>query len=168
MSCASDGSPTTCRVALKTPSETGTLDLWLASSNQSIKLPATITIKPGQPSVRFRIDSISPGQRRSHYNYRTARRRHSPASRIPRFTPGTTRGSRLSICKIWGLRFSSAYPRRILSQTLTASGLPAGAVFDATSGAFYWVPGVASQGTHHVVFTGSRIGWGGDRGKFRP
>jgi uncharacterized protein (TIGR03437 family) len=38
------------------------------------------------------------------------------------------------------------------SATLSASDLPAGATFDAASGVFQWVPGIASQGTHRIVF----------------
>jgi len=36
--------------------------------------------------------------------------------------------------------------------TLAASNLPPGAVFDAASGVFRWVPDVSQQGRHHVVF----------------
>jgi uncharacterized protein (TIGR03437 family) len=46
-------------------------------------------------------------------------------------------------------RVSSSDP----SATLAVSELPAGAVFDPTSGVFQWVPDVAAKGTHRVVFT---------------
>jgi uncharacterized protein (TIGR03437 family) len=156
--CEPRGSHTTCWVVFNAPSDTGTADVSLASSNQSIKLPATLTIKPGQSSVRFRIDAISPSNGdattiTAQLGADVVQEKVSLDSQPgPRGVPGylyAKYGTRIQF------RVSASDP----FATLTASDLPAGAVFDAASGAFQWVPGVASQGTHHVVFT--EVGAGG-------
>jgi trimeric autotransporter adhesin len=159
ISCESGRSRRTCRVAFKTPSDTGTVDLSLASSNQSIKLPATITIKPGQSSVRFRIDAISPAN--GDATILTAQLGADVVHETVSFDsqPGP-RGVPSDLYAKYGTQIQFRVSASDPFATLTASDLPVGAVFDAASGAFHWVPDVASQGTHHVVFTEVRAGGG--------
>jgi uncharacterized protein (TIGR03437 family) len=117
-----------------------------------VKLPATITVQPGQSSVRFRIDAISPV--RDHTTTISAQLGADVVQETvsldskpgPLGVPGnlyTKYGTHVQF------RVSPSDP----AATLAASDLPSGSVFDTASGLFQWVPGVASQGTHHVVFT---------------
>jgi hypothetical protein len=56
-----------------------------------------------------------------------------------------------------GDAIASLTATRVPADTLTATGLPSGAVFTPgpgnTSGALTWVPGASSVGTHVVIFT---------------
>jgi hypothetical protein len=60
MSCDPGRSHRTCRIIFTISPDSGTVGLLLASSSQSVTLPATLTVQPGQLSIRFRIDAISP------------------------------------------------------------------------------------------------------------
>jgi len=152
ISCEPGSSQRTCRVAFKTSSESSPVDLSLASSNQSIRLPSKITIQPGQSSVRFRIDAISPAhgdattitaQLGADIMQETVSLDSRPG---PLDVPGylyAKYGTQIQF------RVSSSDPSAILA----GSDLPVGAVFDAASGIFQWVPDIASQGMHRIVFT---------------
>ncbi len=152
ISCEPGRSHGTCRIVFRTPPDSGTVDLSLASSNQSIKLPPTITAQPGQSSVSFRIDAIPPAngnataitaQLGADVVQETVSLDSTPG---PQGVPGylyARYGTHIQF------RVSASDP----SAALTASDLPPGAVFDAAAGVFQWVPDVASQGIHHVVFT---------------
>ena len=91
----------TCRIAFKTRADTGTVDLSLASSNESVKLPATVTAQPGQSSLGFRIDAISPGNGQA--TTITAKLGADVVQETISLDsqPGPLRRSQLSICKIW-------------------------------------------------------------------
>ncbi len=156
ISCVPGHVHTTCRVAFETASDAGTVDLSLASSNQSVRLPASITVQPGQSSVGFRIDAISPAilptdgpattitaRAGADVVQETVSLDSQPGPQgVPKYLYGKS-GSQI--------QFRVSPSDRLA--TLTASNLPAGAVFDSVSGIFNWVPDVASQGIHHVFFT---------------
>jgi uncharacterized protein (TIGR03437 family) len=152
ISCEPGRSHTTCRIALKTPSDSGTVELLLASSNESIKLPATITVQPGQSSVGFRLDAISPAN--SHATTITAQHGTDVVQKTVSldFQPGP-RGVPGYLYAKYGTQIQFRVSASDTGATLTASDLPAGAVFNSASGDFNWVPDVASQGTRRVVFT---------------
>jgi uncharacterized protein (TIGR03437 family) len=152
ISCQPDRSYGTCRIALNNPSRSSTLDLSLASSNRSIKPPTTITIQPGQSSARFRIDAISPANSDS-----TTITAQLGADVVQATASLDSRPGPLNVPAYFYARYGTRTWFRVSSSnpfaTLAASGLPAGALFDPASGIFQWVPGVASGGTHHIVFT---------------
>ncbi len=152
ISCESGRSHGICRIAIKNPSHAGTGHLTLASSNQAIKLPETVAIRPGQSSVSFRIDAISP------LNDQAATiTAQLDADIIQETVSLGTRPGPLNVPGYLYAKYGTQVRFRVSSSDpsaiLAASGLPAGAFFDAASGVFQWVPDVASQGTHHVVFT---------------
>ena len=152
ISCEPGRSHRICRVAFKTPPDSGTVDLSLASSNQSIKLPATITVQPGQSSVGFRIDAVSPAT--DHVTTITAKLGGDVVQKtVSLDSPSGPQGVPIYLYAKYGTRIQFRVSASDSLATLTASDLPAGAVFDSASGAFSWVPDVASQGTHHIVFT---------------
>jgi uncharacterized protein (TIGR03437 family) len=152
ISCDPGRSHRTCRIAFTTSPDSGTVGLSLASSSQSVRLPATITVQPGQLSVGFRIDAISPVK--DHATTITAQLGANIGQEIVSLDsfPGP-----LGVPGYLYAKYGTQVQFRVSSldtaATLAASGLPSGAVFDAASGLFQWVPGVASQGTHHIVFT---------------
>jgi uncharacterized protein (TIGR03437 family) len=152
ITCGSGRAQRTCTVELKSPAESTSATVSLVSSNQSVRLPATVTLQPGQSSVRIRIDAISPVK--------------DPAATITAQLGDDVVQETVSLPSLPGPLGVPAYlPARYGTQiqfrvsstdpasTLSASGLPSGAFFDSVSGLFQWVPGVASQGTHHIVFT---------------
>ncbi len=152
LSCEPGRYRRTCRISLTGPSDSDFVELSLASSNPSIRLPATVAIQRGQSSVGFQIDVISPVKGRAttitaKLDSDTIQEMVSLDSRPgPLDVPGylyAKYGTRIQF------RLSPSDP----GATLAASDLPAGAAFDAASGVFQWVPDVASQGTHRVVFT---------------
>ena len=151
ISCEPHRAHGTCRIALRNGSHSGTVDLALASSNQAVKLPATIAIQPGQSGVSFRIDAISPlsGQATTI----TAR---LGADVVHDIVSLDFRPESLDVPRYLYARYGTPVQFRVSSTdplaTLGASDLPAGALFDVASGVFQWVPDVASQGLHKVVF----------------
>jgi uncharacterized protein (TIGR03437 family) len=141
-----------CRIQFTNPSDSDTVDLSLASSNPAIRVPATIALQPGQSSIRFRIDAMPEWKGDSATI--TAQLGTDALSETVSLdsTPGP-RGVPSHLYARYGTQIQFRVFRADPSATLTVSDLPPGAVFDAASGVFQWVPDVASQGTHQVVFT---------------
>jgi uncharacterized protein (TIGR03437 family) len=151
ISCDPGRSHRTCQVALTTPSDAAAADLSLASSSQSVKLPATITVQPGLSSVRFRIDAVSPV-----YEHSTTITAQLGANVVQETVSLDAPPGPLGVPGYLFAKYGTQVEFRVSlsdpAATLAASDLPSGAVFDAASGLFQWVPGVTSQGTHHIVF----------------
>jgi uncharacterized protein (TIGR03437 family) len=115
-------------------------------------LPATIAVQRGQSSVRFRIDAISPVN--DHATTITAQLGANVVqARVSLDSPPGPLGVPGYLYAKYGTQVQFHVSSSDTVATLAASGLPSGAVFDAASGLLQWVPGVASQGTHHIVFT---------------
>jgi hypothetical protein len=152
ISCAPGGSHRTCRIAFTAPSDSDTPDLQLASSNASIRLPATIAIQPGQTSIRFRIDEIPPasGQAATITAQVGADTLRQTVSFEPR--PGPL-GVPAYLYAKYGRQVTFGVTSSDPAASLTAANLPAGAVFDASSGVFQWVPDVPAHGAHRIVFS---------------
>ena len=117
-----------------------------------MRLPATITVQPGQSSVTFRIDAISPVN--DHATRITAQLGANVVQETVSLDslPGPLGVPGYLYAK-YGTQVQFHVSPSETAATLAASGLPSGAVFDSASGLFQWVPGVASQGTHHITFT---------------
>jgi hypothetical protein len=152
ISCGPGRSSRTCQVALTTPPDFAAADLSLTSSSQSVKLPATISVQPGLSSVKFRIDAVSPVN--EHATTITAQ---LGANMVQETVSLDAPPGPLGVPGYLFAKFGTQVQFRVSpsdpAATLVASDLPSGAVFDAAFGLFQWVPGVASQGIHQIVFT---------------
>jgi trimeric autotransporter adhesin len=149
ISCEPGRSRRTCRVAFKTRSDPGTVEL--TSSNQSIRLPATIAVQPGQSSATFQVDAISPAN--GSATTVTAR---LGADVVQETVSLSSRPGPLDVPGYLYAKYGSKVQFRVsvsdAAATLVASEVPPGAVFDASSGVFQWIPDAASRGTHRIVF----------------
>jgi uncharacterized protein (TIGR03437 family) len=128
--------------------------LQLASSNESVRLPASVSIRPGQSTARFQIDAVPPSG--SDATTITASLGASMVTQT--VSLDAQRGSLDAPGHIYAkfgipvqFRVSSSPPLPVA--TLTAQGLPAGAVLDPAAGALRWVPDVGQVGRHRIVFT---------------
>jgi uncharacterized protein (TIGR03437 family) len=152
LSCEPGRLHRTCRIALKAPSDSDIAELSLVSSNQSVRLPESVTILRGQSSVGFRIDAVSPVG--GHAATITAKLGPDAIQETISLDsqPGPL-GVPSYLCVKYGTKIQFRVSPSDEGATLAASDVPAGAVFDAASGIFQWVPDVASMGTHRVIFT---------------
>ncbi len=140
-----------CEVELEAASGSASTDLQLVSSNQSVKLPPAITIGPGKSKAKFRIDGVSPA------NDHNATIMVQLGTRVVQETVSMdSRYGPLDVPSYQYVKFGTRVQFHVSSPdpaaTLTASGLPAGAVFDPVAGVFWWVPEVFQQGHHQIVF----------------
>lgn len=152
ISCEPGRARRTCRVAFKAAHVSGPEDLALESSNQSMKVPESISVQPGQSSVRFQIEAIPPIA--DHSSTITAQL----GGDVVRDTvsleslPGPL-GVPKHVYAKYGEQIEFRVSASDPAATLAAWDLPAGAIFDPGSGVFQWVPDVSSQGTRTLVFT---------------
>ncbi len=146
------GAQAICQIELENSSDSSATDLDLSSSDESLRLPATITVPPGQVSARFRIDRDSPSS--------------VPAAVISAQLGADAVQDTLSLVRQPAplgvplhlyARIGTRVQFRVVSSgsgaSLAASGLPAGAILDSTSGLFEWTPDATQQGTQQITFT---------------
>ena len=152
ISCQPGRSHGLCSIQFTNPSDSETVDLSLASSNPAIRVPAKIAVQPGQSTIRFRIDALPEWKGDS--STITAKLGTDALQQTVSLDsiPGPL-GVPSHLYAKYGTQIQFRVSASDSIATLTASELPAGAVFNAASGIFQWVPDVASQGTHRVVFT---------------
>jgi len=144
------GTHALCEVQFDTAPDSQAGDLELASSSDSLRLPATIRIRPGQSTARFRIDAVTRGT--------TATITAKLADDIVRETVTLDSGSdppevpaHLYAKVANQVQFRVSSPAA--GTTYSVSNPPAGAVLNSASGYFQWTPDVSQQGTHTLVFT---------------
>jgi len=141
-----------CQIGLDGVAASSTAELQLSSSSDSIKLPATISTRPGQSSVQFQIDAaIAPTE---HSAVITARLGEEVVQETVAI--GVGRRSRLSTPGRRLVKFGAEVRFPVFSSDpgakLSVTALPPGASFDAASGIFDWIPTAAQQGTYRVTF----------------
>ena len=145
------GSAGICEVQFDATPDSTTADVQLASSSESLRLPATIKIRSGQATARFRINAVPPV--RDSAATITAQLGEETVQQTVQLDSrsGSLRAPVRLHAKVATevqFRVSSANS----GETFIASNLPAGAVFDAASGRFHWIPDVSQIGTHLIPF----------------
>jgi uncharacterized protein (TIGR03437 family) len=148
------GDPLTCELRVAADSAANAIQL--TSSSPQVKLPATVVTRPNQSRLTFQLNADPAAQQQLvtvsalsggttvQATIEVASAAH-PILTVPQ-NQTTTRGT--------PNRFTvSAVDPANLPVALTASGLPAGATFDAASGGFEWTPSVAQAGRYMVTFT---------------
>jgi uncharacterized protein (TIGR03437 family) len=127
-------------------------DLQLSSSSESVKLPATISTRPGQWNADFQVDAVAPFT-------------DSSAAIIAQLGSDTVtenleiRSNQRPLLNVPGhlfAKFGGDVQFQVSSSeagaTLSASSLPDGASFSPASGIFEWTPNASQQGTYDLVF----------------
>ena len=138
-----------CQIRLAAPASQSQV-IQLKSSNGSLLLPPTIHIRTGQSAVRFSIYAVPNPT--------------DPSATVVARIPGASTEATVSLASEPFLQapvhvnakvghsvqfqVTPSTPNTIVS----ASNLPAGAVFDGGSDAFEWLPGSSQQGRHEISF----------------
>jgi uncharacterized protein (TIGR03437 family) len=149
-----------CRIETAGAAGASGAELSLSSSDVSLRLPASVTVRPGQTAARFEVEAASASVASATITVRSgddiiqaelALDGQPPQLQVPR--------------RVYA-RYGAAVQFRVRSivsddASLTASDLPSGAILDSVSGIFHWTPDVTQQGTHKVVFTATTAA--GDR-----
>jgi uncharacterized protein (TIGR03437 family) len=145
----------TCRARLNSSSFLEPVSLAVSSSTGDVKVPNTLSLRPGNSSASFRASSIESAKQQS--------------ATVVVGLNGSKATSTVSIVTGQGPTINVETPQVIsvgkkltfvvtardpndLPVTLSASGLPPGANFDANSGRMTWTPTAAQVGTHLVTF----------------
>jgi len=126
-----------CQMELENPSDSFASELHLKSSNDAVRLPATVAIMPGQPTARFQIEAASAS------GAAAATITAQLGEDIVQDTLTLDREPlRLEAPGHQYAKFGGVVQFQVVSlgpvASLAASGLPAGATFDAASGLFQW------------------------------
>jgi uncharacterized protein (TIGR03437 family) len=141
-----------CQINLDGVTDSSTAELQLFSSSDSVKLPATISTRPGQSSVQFQVDVAPvPSDQSAVITTRLGAAVAQATVMIGegrRSRSGAT-GHRLVK---YGSEVSFSVFRSDPGASLSVTSLPPGASFDAGSGTFDWIPTAAQMGTYEVTF----------------
>jgi uncharacterized protein (TIGR03437 family) len=147
----------TCTITLANPATANT-PVTLSSSTASLSVPASISIGTGMTSATFTVSAAAVTSNTAaavNASVGTSQTltlvpSHNPAAALPGITvpgPQTARPGKLTAFTI------AASDPAGLAVSLSVSGLPQGAIFDAGSGLFSWVPQTSQVGTYTVQFT---------------
>jgi hypothetical protein len=152
LACDSDtaaaGSTVLCRLAGAAPDA----EISLTSDSPYFRTPATATAPTGRSGFRFAAAAmpdapagpvtlqVSAGESSVRTTVQLVR------SSVPSISAGGIQAARPGS----PVRFDVSAQE---AASLSASSLPAGALFDSYSGAFSWTPTISDLGIHHVTFT---------------
>ncbi len=157
LSCGSTAAPGTtvlCALSLNGLQQSAAA-LTVSSSTASVKVPATVWIRPGQSTVWFNaiIDPAAPTQAA------TITATLGSASVLSQFgiqavNPVVVAPVNRSFPAARGTSFvvTASDPQQ-LPLKLSVSNLPAGATFNPSTGTFLWVPSTSQVGMYQVTFT---------------
>jgi len=148
-----------CRVDLARLSEASDPEeLNLSSSDESLKLPATSTIQPGQTTAKFMVEASSPSAVSAVITARLGDEMVQDTLSLD------GEPTQLRVPRRVYARYGATVQFRVISsapvESLRVTGLPPAAVFDSDSGLFQWTPDVAQQGAHQVVFSATTVAGG--------
>jgi uncharacterized protein (TIGR03437 family) len=142
----SAGGSALCTVALQDVDPLSTATVTLSSSVESVKLPASITTRPGQSSIDFQIDATSADAASAVI---TAETESSSAQQTVKVRSEALRAPERQFARVdHALQFQVSAADS--SAIATLGQLPAGARFAA--GVFEWTPNSAQIGDYEVAF----------------
>jgi Concanavalin A-like lectin/glucanases superfamily/Bacterial Ig domain len=150
------GATAICEVHLNSNEIGDSLRLDLSSSSQSLRVPATLTTRPNQSSLRFQASAAATARQESAsiqvvfgsnlvQETLLLQPSNAPVLELPGdqiAKTGTPVSFTVTAADATGSPIS-----------LQASGLPEDALFDAATGRFTWKPSEAQAGSHEVTFT---------------
>ncbi len=149
------GSSFTCRATLNSSSFARNVDLKISSSTGDVRIPATVSVRPGRSSAAFRASTSDTSKQQSATVAvslnggkadSTVSLLNAAGPKINVDNPQVT-----SVGKTLSFRVTTEDPND-LPVTLSASDLPSGANFVPQNGNFNWTPGDKNVGTHLVTF----------------
>jgi uncharacterized protein (TIGR03437 family) len=150
------GGSFTCELSLASQGVSSATDIAVSSSSSDVRLPNTITARPGRTSLKFHgaIDSaaaqsviaIAAGDEDNLAETKIA----VLASSAPVFSLPSTVLAKAG--EPVSFRVSAQDPAGLPVQ-VTASKLPAGATFQTSSGRFDWTPALNQEGVFTPVFS---------------
>ncbi|HTX39896.1 MAG TPA: putative Ig domain-containing protein [Bryobacteraceae bacterium] len=147
------GGQATCELrVLSTPAAA---PVQITSSQAQVKAPATVFTRANQTHLTFQV-AADPAAGKQVATIRAAAGESGaedmieiqPAS-VPVWTVPRTRAAQPGVAL--GFTVGAVDPAGLAVQ-LAASGLPAGASFDAASGRFEWIPSASQRGSYQLTF----------------
>ena len=147
------GGEISCELRLKSTAAPSRVSL---HSNGEIKIPAEVTSRPNQSTLRFVASTDASA--RQQWAVVTANLGESTVEdRILIASAGrpilrTAKSRATKTDKLLNFDVSAIDPAD-LPVRLGAAGVPAGASFDVASGHFEWTPTASQAGTHHITFS---------------
>jgi uncharacterized protein (TIGR03437 family) len=149
------GRTLTCRARLNSSGFSEQVDLSVSSSSPAINVPGIVPVRPGRSMVSFRASSSeSAGQQSATLTVGLNGGQASSAVSIVTSQGPIIKVESPQVVSVGKkLTFDvTAKDPNDLPVTLSATGLPNGANFDAKSGRFTWTPVEAQVGSHPVTF----------------
>ena len=151
------GLPFTCQAGMNSSQATGSVVLSVSSSDSRVKVPASVASQGGQSAFQANTTVVPLNQSITV----TASYHGVTVQATVTLTPAppvlTAPGRQMVLPgKLMTFTVSAADPAN-LAIALSASGLPAGAMFNPNGGIFNWVPLPSQVGLYTVHFTATNI-----------
>ena len=141
--------------ALRVAPAAETASIVLTSSSQQVRAPATVTTRPNQSRLSFQVfaDAAAKGQLATITAASGAASVEETIQLEGSSRPVLVAPSAHSAVAGKALHFAvTAVDPSDLPVQLTASRVPAGASFDASTGLFAWIPSASQTGSYKVAF----------------
>jgi uncharacterized protein (TIGR03437 family) len=149
------GQRTRCELQLSSVPAAGTVEIALSSSSDNVKLPSTVTTRPGQSTLSFEV--LADPAARQQTTRIDAKYGANVVEQNLELSSGAgpvIKAPKKQLAKFGdALRFAVTATDSSGSVSLGASDLPTGASWDAASGEFVWTPDKSQTGKHEVTFT---------------
>jgi uncharacterized protein (TIGR03437 family) len=144
-----------CELQLNSVPVADVVKVALSSSSEDLKLPAAVATRPGQSSLDFEVvaDPASKHQA-ARINARYGASIVEQDLELSAQTAPVLTAPKRQLAKFGEVvRFTITASDSSGPVSLTASGLPAGASWDVSTGEFVWTPNESQAGQHKVTFT---------------
>ena len=146
------GSRGMCQVTLDSGPESGTAELRLSSSSESVRVPETIQTAPGQETLEFQVDVLD-----SAISGKAVIGVHSDTEAVEETLDiSSHRPFKIRVPGRQFVKYATEVEFQVsasdASAALSASSLPPGAYFDPTTGIFRWTPDSRKLGSHEISF----------------
>jgi uncharacterized protein (TIGR03437 family) len=145
-----------CEIQMNSSNVPQVVHLVLSASDPALRIPATITTRPGQTELPFMVYAAPLAQPAAsgisvQFDQTVV---SEPVSVTPGSAPILTIPNDVDTVfgRLVSLTVSAVDPAG-LTVVLSASGLPGGATFDPGTGEFSWTPGQSQQGVYSIAFT---------------
>lgn len=146
------GASAMCELRLGSPSADAA-SVSLSSSSEDVRVPAAVSVRPGQTSVHFEALSdpsahgeVTVAAESAAGGAVQTSLQVAPPESVSLLVPGRQRG-------IPGTPVQFEVVAGGSQPAVSASGLPSGASFDTASGMFSWIPTAQDLGRHTLSFT---------------
>jgi uncharacterized protein (TIGR03437 family) len=131
------------------------VEVALSSSSEDLKLPAAVATRPGQSSLDFEVVAdLATKHQAARISARYGASIVEQDLELSAQTAPVLTAPKRQLAKFGKVvRFTITASDSSGPISLTASGLPAGASWDVSTGEFVWTPNKSQVGQHKVTFT---------------